>query len=426
MVVIESAWPKYPGYAIDLIPYPGRVRVWFGDLLIAESTAALRVEETKHVDRIYLPESDVRFDLFEPNDHHTICPFKGQADYWTLTATDPPTFDLLWSYPAPMDEVAGLKGYIGIYHEKTRVEIEEVWAGTEPEIVTTNRFPAWGDAADLVHLIDVEPNGPGRYLGPTYRDLTRNVVEGGQLLAQAIVAASKTVPHQKVTSAYMIFSKAASFDAPIDLGVEVLRGGRTFSTVEVRAEQNGQIVAPALLLFDQGAPDAMAAVPPMPDVPGPEEAVPYDMRVTGRELRIVDAAYDPDPERVGPPEIFAWMRFRESPAEEYLERALIAQSTTHFTLAASMRPHKGFGEADAHLTLSTGVMSIAIAFHERASASEWLLYAHSAYFAGGGLVQGDGKVFTQDGRLVASINVQAMVRAFAQDPHTIKATDRVM
>ena len=54
------------------------------------------------------------------------------------------------------------------------------------------------------------------------------------MLAQAIVAASKTMPHQRVTSAYMNFSKAAAFDAPLDVNVDVLRAGRTFSTVEVR------------------------------------------------------------------------------------------------------------------------------------------------------------------------------------------------
>ena len=140
------------------------------------------------------------------------------------------------------------------------------------------------------------------------------------------------------------------------------------------------------------------------------------MRVSGRDLRIVDGAYSPDPDRVGPPEIYAWVRFRDAPAEQYLHTALLAQSTTHWTIAAAMRPHPGFGEADAHVTLSTGIMSIAIAFHDDVDVTEWLLYANPALYAGRGLAQGEGHVFTQDGRLVASYSVQAMIRGFARDP----------
>src|SRR6266567_1451230 len=197
-----------------------------------------------------------------------------------------------------------------------------------------NRFPVWGDSSDLKNLLDVQEAGFGHFVGAFYRDITRNVVEGGQLLGSAIVAAAKTVPDQRVTSAYMIFSKAASFDAPLDFHIEVLRPGRTFSTLEVRVDQNGQYRSAGLLLLDSGAPDAFRLTPPMPDVPGPYDAVPYDMRVTSRDLRIIDAAYDPDPDRIGPPEIYAWMRFRDAPDEQYMHTALLAQSTTHWTIGA--------------------------------------------------------------------------------------------
>src|ERR1700691_4872101 len=89
-VEIESAWPKYPDYRIEFIPVRETARVWFGDLLLAESNSSLRLEETRHVDRLYFPESDVHWEHFEvAPDMHTICPFKGQADYWNLTVVDP-------------------------------------------------------------------------------------------------------------------------------------------------------------------------------------------------------------------------------------------------------------------------------------------------------------------------------------------------
>jgi acyl-CoA thioesterase II len=414
MAQVESAWGRYPGYRIDLVPFRGTARAWHDDLLIAESTTALRVLETDHAERLYFPESDVRFDLFEANDHHSICPFKGEADYWTLTAADPAQEDVIWAYPTPLDEVAGLKGHVGVYHERLRVELEE--RGTGERDVNITRFPTWGEASDLIELIDVQPNGPDRFVGPPYRDKTRNVVEGGQFLAQAIVAASKTMPGQRVTSAYMTFLKAASFDDPIDITVEKLRAGRTFSTLAIRAEQNGALCSPGLVLMDAGAPDTIADHVAMPDIPGPYESEPYDMKVLGRDLRIVDGAYSPDPNRDGPPVIYAWVRFRDAPTEQYLQSALVAQATTHWTIGAAMRPHHGYGEADAHVTMSTGIMSVGIAFHDDAPVTEWFLYANPAIWSGRGLAQGQGQVFSQDGRLMASYTVQAMIRRFTKAP----------
>ena len=415
---IESAWPRYPDYRIALVPLTETARVWHGDLLLAESASCLRVEETGHADCLYFPESDVRWANFASAEEvHTVCPFKGVADYWDLTAVEPIEKGLVWTYREPFPEVAGIRGYVAFYQDRVRVEIEERWPGDDdPRALRTRRFPPWGDAGDLLGLIDVQETSPGRFVGPPYPDTPRNVVEGGQMLAQGIVAASKMIPGQRVTSGYMIFSKAASFDDPLDLEVDVLRRGRTFSTVEVKIGQGGQLRSAGLLLMDAGSQDAIRGSVAMPDVPGPYDAVHLDMGVTNRDLRIVDGAYDPDPDRVGPPEIYAWCRFRDDPGEQYLHAALLAQSTTHWTIAAAMRPHPGFGEALAHVTLSTGIMSASIAFHDEVDVTEWLLYANPSIYAGHGLAQGDGRVFTRDGRLVASYTIQAMIRPFDRPP----------
>ncbi len=412
-VQIESAWSRFPDYRIDLVPCRARAQAWAGDLLLAESDECVVLEEEKHVDRLYFPEKDVRWELFTATDHHTICPFKGQADYWSLTSADPVEDNVVWAYHQPFPQVAGIESYVCFYHERLRVVLNERWP--DGSLVPT-RFPTWGDATELRRLIDVEPVGKNRFVGPAYGDTPRNVVEGGQLLAQAVVAASKAVPGQRVTSASMIFSRAAAFDQPLELDVEVLRGGRTFSTVEARVTQDGSLRSAGLLLMDAGAPDVIHHAAAMPQVAGPEDAVPHDFGVTGRELRVVDGAYDPDPERIGPPELYVWARFRDAPSEPYLHAALLAQSTTHWTIAAAMLPHQGFGEADAHVSLSTGIMQTTIAFHDEIDVTGWLLYANQAIWSGRGLAQGEGRVFTRDGRLVASYSVQAMIRAFEKDP----------
>jgi acyl-CoA thioesterase-2 len=412
-VEIESAWPKYPDYRIDIVPCPLTGKAIVDGVVIAESDACLVVKEHKHVDRLYFPETDVRWDLFERTDHHTICPFKGQADYWSLTGTEPAEENIVWTYRDPFPEVAGIQGHVGFYHERVQVVLEERWP--DGSVVATS-FPTWGDAAELVRLIDVEPVGKDRFVGPAYGDTKRNVVESGQLLGEAIVAATKSVPDQRVTTASMVFAKAASFDAPVDVEVEVLRPGRTFSTVDVRITQDGSLRSAGLLLMDAGAPDLIHDSVAMPDVAGPEDAAPVDWGVTGRDLRVVDAAYDPDPDRIGPPEIFTWVRYRDAPARAELHAALLVQSTGHWTIAAAMRPHAGFGEAAAHRTLSTGVMATTVAFHDAVDVTEWLLYTNRAIWSGRGLAEGEGRVFTRDGRLVASYATQVMIREFARPP----------
>jgi acyl-CoA thioesterase II len=411
---VESAWPSHPDYRIEISRCPYRGQVWHGEILLAESDDCLLVTETDHVDRLYFPESAVNWDLFTPADHTTVCPFKGRASYWSLTGAESTIPNVVWTYSSPLPEVAGIAGHVCFYDQALRVVVVERWPdGTN----VPAKFPLWGDANELLRLVDVQQTDDRRFVGPAHGPTHRDVVEGGQLLADAIVATSKSVPGQRVTSASMIFTKAASFDAPVDVDVDVLRRGQTFSTAEVRVFQGGALRSAGILLCDSGAPDVIRDVMAMPDVRGPEAAIPFlGFGMTGREIRVVDAAYDPDPERVGPPEINAWVRFRSSPAERYLHAALLAQSTTHWTIAAGMLPHRGFGEAHAHRTLSTGIMKATIAFHDDVDITDWLLYSNEAFWSGRGLVQGDGKVFTRDGKLAASYVIQAMVREFQREP----------
>lgn len=419
---VESAWPSHPDYRIDITPCEYVGQVWFGDVLVAQSEHCLVVKETDHVDRLYFPAVDVVWDLLTATDHTTVCPFKGEATYWNLHHGDDVVENVAWSYPTPLPEVAGIGGHVSFYDRALRVVVVERWPdGSE----VPAKFPLWGDANELVRLIDVEAAGSGAFVGPAHGPTRRDVVEGGQLLAEAIVATSKTVPDQRVTSASMIFMKAASFGAPVDLSVEVLRRGRTFSTAEVRASQGGQLRGAAMVLCDSGASDVIGHTLAMPDVRHPYDAAPFDgFAMPGREIRVVDGAYDPDPERVGPPEINVWVRFRQAPDRDYLHTALLAQSTTHWTIAAGMLPHRGFGEAHAHRSLSTGIMKATVAFHEQVDVTEWLLYANRAFWSGRGLIQGDGHVFTQDGRLAASYTIQAMTRGFAREPASMGHDDR--
>ncbi len=421
----ESAWSKYPDH-IRVLRVPFRARAWHGDLLLAESDKCLFLDEADHADRLYFPEEDVRFELFEKTELHTVCPFKGEADYWTMTASDPPVENVLWGYPSPIPEMAGIKGYVCFYHERLRVEIEERWPGEEG-VLTTYRFPAWGDARDLLALMDAFPMGEGKFVAPHYRGdrqrASRDVVEGGQITGAAIVAASRAIPEQRVVAAHMFFPRAASFGQPLDIDLEVLRQGRTFSTVEARFTQGGSLRSAGLLLLDAGSPDLFHLHAEMPDVPGPDESTPLDMFVTGRDFRVVNDGWNMDPEQVGEPEISVWARFRDDPGELCLHQALMAQSTTHWLGGAAMRPIPGVGLSQAHVTLSGGPMNVALTFHDEFDVTEWLLYSNVATYGGRGLTHGETRIFTQDGRLVGSFTVLGMLRSFPKNAADIGGRD---
>jgi uncharacterized protein (DUF427 family) len=109
-----------PDHRVDLLPESRRVKVVFGGATVADSGAALRVEETGHGPVYYLPEKDVRVDLMHPTEHHTRCPYKGEASYWTIEVqgnggANRQSENAVWGYPSPYDEVSGLAGYYAFY-----------------------------------------------------------------------------------------------------------------------------------------------------------------------------------------------------------------------------------------------------------------------------------------------------------------------
>ena len=123
-----------PGYAtkpehrVDLVPETRRVRVTFAGTVIADSTNAIRCEETGHGPVHYIPAKDMRLDLMQPTEHKTYCPFKGDCSYWTIAVDGAggrkQSENAVWGYQAPHDEASGLAGHYAFYN--TRVDAVEV------------------------------------------------------------------------------------------------------------------------------------------------------------------------------------------------------------------------------------------------------------------------------------------------------------
>jgi acyl-CoA thioesterase II len=412
---------------------PHLARAWWGDRLVAESATTVRVQTSAGAPHLWFPLADLRLDQFLDEGRSTIVEGVGAARLWSLDGraaapADPssdwhasvgdPTDgrDVLWSFPDPAPDMAWLSGLATLDHDRVRVELVDTAPGDDPRDATTKRFPIWGDAADLVALLDVAPEGDDTFVGTAIRaDERRPVVEGSQILGQAIVAASRHTGGRRVVSAHMVFLRAADSRFPLRFEIDERMAGRTFTTIAVAVGQGERLCATGTLLLDETAPDLIRHAVAPPQTAGPYESEPFDMSVMGRDIRIVDAAYTSDPDApLGPPTLDAWVRFRDVPSDPVLHAGLLAQFTGHLSIAAALRPHPGVGQAEAHRTLSMAVNAIAISFHADVHADRWMRYHHHSTFAGDGMAHAVCRVHDEDGDLLASFTVDAMVRRFSE------------
>jgi len=106
---------KRPDHRIALKPAAARVRVMFKGKLVADSAGAVFMEEGSYPAVYYFPRRDVRMELLERTEHHTYCPFKGQASYYSLKGGPE---NAVWSYEQPYDEVMAIRELVAFYPEK--------------------------------------------------------------------------------------------------------------------------------------------------------------------------------------------------------------------------------------------------------------------------------------------------------------------
>jgi uncharacterized protein (DUF427 family) len=132
----ESGFKSNPDYRVTLERSPRRVRVKFNGETIADSTGAHLLFETRHLPVYYFPRADVRMDLLRPTDHHSFCPYKGTASYWSIKVGDKESENAVWGYPDPFDEVPALKDFVAFYWDRV-----DGWYEEDEEIFVHPRDP---------------------------------------------------------------------------------------------------------------------------------------------------------------------------------------------------------------------------------------------------------------------------------------------
>jgi uncharacterized protein (DUF427 family) len=155
----ESGFKTNPDYRILFERSPRRVRVKFNGEIVADSTNAHLLFETRHLPVYYFPQADLRMDLLTPTQHHTFCPYKGEASYWTVAVGDKTAENAVWSYREPFAEVAAIKDFVAFY-----------W----------NRMDAWYEEDDEIF---VHPRDPYKRVDVVNSSRHVRVVIGGETIA---------------------------------------------------------------------------------------------------------------------------------------------------------------------------------------------------------------------------------------------------
>lgn len=279
----------------------------------------------------------------------------------------------------------------------------------------------------LLDLFDAQPDGENRFVAQTGVAAAdeRQVVEGTQVLAQAIVAVAKRFPDKSVRSAYAVFSRVVLVGPPVELDIDVVAEGRSTATAVVSASQNGKRCISVTVFTDVPSEDVIRHHLPRPAVTPPAQANHTEMPMVGRQVRLVDVVDVNSPDEVGPPELYAWLHYEPIPQRDDLAKALIAYFTGHLGISTTMRAHEGIGTAQAHLTVSTAPMTISVSFHEPVRWDGWLLYTHESTQVGAGMSYVRGAVHTEEGELIASFSQDALIRPLRTTDNTIATQNRL-
>jgi acyl-CoA thioesterase II len=275
----------------------------------------------------------------------------------------------------------------------------------------------------LVELISLQSSAPDCFIGQS-EDIGTPSVFGGQVLAQALLAAGRTAPTDRSIHSLHAYFLLPGVHAPINYSVDRVRDGRSFTTRRVVATQNGESIFELLASF-QSPESGVEHQPSMPDVPEPEALrSEHDYRLSiadrfpahirekallprGIEFRHVNPI-DLLNARPRPATMASWVRVSAPlPDDPILHRALMAYASDHALLLAATMPH-GLSLLRGDVRLAS--LDHAMWFHHDFRMDEWLLYQIESPCTSGARGLCRGQFFDRTGRLVASTTQEGVVR----------------
>ena len=276
---------------------------------------------------------------------------------------------------------------------------------------------------ELVELLDLETIDVNLFRG-TQPDTRMQRVFGGQVAAQALVAGARTVePPRSVHSLHSYFLRPGDTTVPIVYDVERIRDGRSFSTRRVVARQHGRAIYYMTLSF-QVPEDGLSHQDVMPDVPTPANSPDLAELLSRRspeagewmrEWSALDLRWVGDSRAGGnipaderPAQSRLWIKVGGLLDDDPLvHQAAFTYASDLTLLGSTLVPH---GIDVGHPSIQSASLDHTIWFHRPLRADRWLLYDQASPSASGGRGLGIGRVFTEDGTLVATVAQEGLIR----------------
>jgi len=277
--------------------------------------------------------------------------------------------------------------------------------------------------ADLLKLLELEQLELNLFRGES-RDIGSPQVFGGQVLGQALMAASRTVTDRTVHSLHAYFLRRGDFKAPIIYSVDRSRDGQSFSNRRIVAIQHGEQIFNMTASF-QVEERGLEHQFEMPKVPPPEELADSSRvhpeilaRLPERVRRLIETPRPFEFRSVQPIDLLqrqrgspmrqVWFRaVSKVPEGQTINRCLLAYVSDFYLLETATLPH-GISALSGRAIVAS--IDHAMWFHRPLRVDEWLLYAVESPSASGSRGFARANVFARDGRLVASTAQEGLVR----------------
>ncbi len=278
---------------------------------------------------------------------------------------------------------------------------------------------------DIIDLLDVERIEENLYRG-------RNAAEsehvfGGQVLAQAIAAAYRTIGEQRqLHSIHAYFLRPGDWNAPILYEVDRIRDGKSFTTRRIAAIQHGRAIFSMSSSWQRDEPGLEHSVP-MPDVPSPEslrsdkeayaqiaktrpEVQRFAYRFDAIDSRQVENILMGNTSQMHPPYKHTWLKTRDPlPDNPEVHLCMLAYMSDLDFMSTSMLPH-GRSPGGGDRNFQGASLDHALWFHRPFRADEWLLFAKSSPSASGARGFVRGQFFNARGELVATAAQECLIR----------------
>ena len=277
---------------------------------------------------------------------------------------------------------------------------------------------------NLLNLFELEHLGDDRYIASA-KEYGWKRIFGGLIVAQAIIAAYKTIDNRSLHSLHSYFLRAGDPDIPIEYDVEKLRDGKSFGQRIISAYQNKHLIFYMIASFHKDETGLSHQIDFPGNIINPDEltseiemlnelfkSIPENIKDTrDRERPIEFRPIKPrnmiNPKKESPKQLL-WLRLSEkADTNRILNQALLAYASDYTILDTALMPH---GISIFQRNIQVASLDHSMWFHRDFDLNQWILYNQNSPNTFGNRGFAQGSMYSQDGTLLASVSQEGMIR----------------